>query len=756
MMHSASSSSTTLPTPPPILKPDTPAEAAPAAASSPSSPPSPPSPRRRYPKASKSKVAATVAAVSAVKRLAPRHFVPALDTSDAEASYLDPTAYFAVQDVDDEDDDIEDPEDDTQSPQPTHEVEACPLPASRFESSLCEFQQAYSAFKQGLDLSPRVTGLKSSGGSSQDIFANADLPLSRISAFGFDFDYTLASYNDHVSLTIYELARDYLVESMGYPAALRARTFDASFAIRGLHFDTRTGFVLKIDQFAKVQTGCVYLGRRQVSIAEIIEAYRGVSLTKDYVDKYLHQLVDLFALSETTLLSDCIQTFVDGDLSFSPDYISKDVRRAVEFVHSSGVFHRRIMAAPDKFLAPSPRVGDFLLRLRDGRRFTFLLTNSPYAFVDRGMRFMLQGIERHPSAAKYGLRSSRDWTQLFDVTVTSARKPTWFMRDGRFRRVETRSSDDDGAFPEAEGLGGKLSWMAVEKFERGAVYTEGSLAEFTRLVSIERQQAAEAARSAAAATAAAHAAPSSLVHAHAHAATAAASASAPVAASSASKHSAAPGAASASSSSTPSSSAPHHPTGPVAASSSTAAAAPSLRGHEVLYFGDHVGADLTAPWLRARWRTVAIVRELEHEVAVQSSAKFKQALRRLLQVEALIDYGQRITDAETRSRLHELKRARQSAKSDLLALFNPHFGSVFRTSSHRTEFFSEVGRFSDCYTSSVTNFLHYSLDHTFYAKRIFFPHEINFALNATQLTAETAATDGDTFVDQTHTVPAAP
>jgi hypothetical protein len=56
-------------------------------------------------------------------------------------------------------------------------------------------------------------------------------------------------------------------------------------------------------------------------------------------------------------------------------------------------------------------------------------------------------------------------------------------------------------------------------------------------------------------------------------------------------------------------------------------------------------------------------------------------------------------------------------------MFNPDFGSVFRTSSCRTEFFFDVGRYADVYTSSVNNFLRYSLHHCFYAERSFFPHE---------------------------------
>ena len=463
---------------------------------------------------------------------------------------------------------------------------------------------------------------------------------------------------------------------MGYPPEVLQRVFDRSFAIRGLHFDTRTGYLLKLDQFSKIQTGCVYLGRTPVSVVDVVDAYKGVSITSDYHKKHLHQLVDLFALSETTLLADCTQTFMDLQLDYSPDYIAKDIRRAIEHVHVSGVFHRSIMAAPSRFLDPAPLVGEYLLRLRDAGRFTFLLTNSPFAFVDAGMRYMLAGIEKNPLGVKFGLKSSADWTHLFDVTITSARKPNWFVRDGHFRRVDTSSplpdaqaagaaaaaaaTAPDTPCPPSSSLGGgTLSWKHVDRFERGAVYTEGSLAEFTRLISLERQSTQQQQQQQQGGQ-----------------------------------------------------SSPQAPS-----------SAGMLRGHEILYMGDHVAADLTSPWLTARWRTVAIVREIRHETAVQASREFKEALAQLLRIEALIDYGQRIADPETKTRLRELKKQRQAIKHVLLRMFNPHFGSVFRTSSHRTEFFSDVGKYADVYAASVTNFLNYSLDHTFYSSRIFFPHE---------------------------------
>ena len=120
--------------------------------------------------------------------------------------------------------------------------------------------------------------------------------------------------------------------------------------------------------------------------------------------------------------------------------------------------------------------------------------------------------------------------------------------------------------------------------------------------------------------------------------------------------------------------------------------------------------------------------ELSHEARVMQSLPFRRSLRRLLEVEALIDFGQRLEDAASRELIEELKKRRKGFKRTLLSMFNPHFGSAFRTASHRTKLFFEVSRYADVYTSSIANFLRYPLSYCFYAKRSFFPHEVQYEL----------------------------
>ncbi|VDK75143.1 unnamed protein product [Dibothriocephalus latus] len=76
--------------------------------------------------------------------------------------------------------------------------------------------------------------------------------MEKIKFFGFDMDYTLASYKSpqYESLA-FGILRDRLVE-IGYPQELKNFQYEPSFPVRGLWFDTLYGTMLKLDQFGNI------------------------------------------------------------------------------------------------------------------------------------------------------------------------------------------------------------------------------------------------------------------------------------------------------------------------------------------------------------------------------------------------------------------------------------------------------------------------------------------------------------------------
>ena len=69
-------------------------------------------------------------------------------------------------------------------------------------------------------------------------------------------------------------------------------------------------------------------------------------------------------------------------------------------------------------------------------------------------------------------------------------------------------------------------------------------------------------------------------------------------------------------------------------------------------------------------------------------------------------------------------------RSSLKEAHNVRFGSVFRTEKSPTYFSRRLASFSNLYTSSLDNLLHYPLNHTFIPRRAALPHEpdLNFDL----------------------------
>ncbi len=176
--------------------------------------------------------------------------------------------------------------------------------------------------------------------------------------YGFDYDYTLAYYNDSLYNLIFDLARDALILNHKYPEGLRQCKYLPQFPIRGLHMDKRRGWLMKVDSYHNIQLGTVFNGMYAVSNDEVIRSYGG-SLRLNIEDigysqtsSTFHHFVDLFCLPEICLFACVIQFFLDKKISFTPDYIFADIKQAVDSIHRSHLLHKSIVQNIDDYLLP--------------------------------------------------------------------------------------------------------------------------------------------------------------------------------------------------------------------------------------------------------------------------------------------------------------------------------------------------------------------------------------------------------------------
>ncbi|XP_067292048.1 5'-nucleotidase domain-containing protein 3 [Pseudorasbora parva] len=292
------------------------------------------------------------------------------------------------------------------------------------------------------------------------IFANNQMSLQDIEIYGFDYDYTLAFYSSHLHTLIFNIARDILIEEHRYPEGLRDYDYISNFVIRGLHYDVQKALLMKIDAFHYIQLGTVYRGLNPVPEKEVIAMYEGshvpLEIMSDFYGKSSHghtmkQFMDIFSLPEMTLLSCVNDYFMKHNIDYEPVHLYKDVKEAIGDVHVRGIMYRAVVADIEKYICYGEQTHAVLQKLTKNGKKMFLITNSPFDFVDRGMNYIV----------------GKDWRDLFDVVIVQADKPGFFNdRRKPFRRVTDK---------------GVLLWDRIHRLDKGQIYKQGNLYEFLRL-----------------------------------------------------------------------------------------------------------------------------------------------------------------------------------------------------------------------------------------------------------------------------------
>ncbi|KAK4257606.1 hypothetical protein QN277_007170 [Acacia crassicarpa] len=314
-----------------------------------------------------------------------------------------------------------------------------------------DFEAAKESFRRIPDTLKEMPRMNPKG-----IYANKNLRLDRLQVYGFDYDYTLAHYSSDLQTLIYDLAKEHMVNELKYPEICMKFKYDPSFPIRGLCYDKSKGCLMKLDFFGSIEPDGCYFGRRRLSRQEIRDIYGTRHIGRDQA-RSLVGLMDIFCFSEACLISDMVQYFVDAKLEFDASYIYEDVNHAIQHVHHSGLVHEGILAKPHKYLVKNEKIFQLLKMLRERGKNLFLLTNSPFSFVDKGMRFLLED----------SMDCRDSWRDLFDVVITKANKPQFYTSEHPFRCYDP--------------VNDTLTFTKVDTFLPNSVYYNGCLKYFLQI-----------------------------------------------------------------------------------------------------------------------------------------------------------------------------------------------------------------------------------------------------------------------------------
>ena len=227
------------------------------------------------------------------------------------------------------------------------------------------------------------------GQGHEAVFANSYVDLGKVDVIGFDFDYTLVTYTEELLELIYDMALRRLVMDRQYPMEMleAGMKFDPFFSIRGLAVDKETGWITHLSYTHKVAVA--WEGREKLPTSRILEEYRGKrALRPSERRSRLKPLNDLFSMAESCLIADTIQFFKDRSIPYYPQNVVTDVLKCVTETHLSGDFHRLVAKDPERYFNPTPHLKMVLTKLKESGKRLIFASNSPFWYVDAGMRYV--------------------------------------------------------------------------------------------------------------------------------------------------------------------------------------------------------------------------------------------------------------------------------------------------------------------------------------------------------------------------------
>ncbi|XP_068966778.1 5'-nucleotidase domain-containing protein 3 isoform X2 [Bombus flavifrons] len=156
------------------------------------------------------------------------------------------------------------------------------------------------------------------------------------------------------------------------------------------------------------------------------------------------QLADLFSVPEMGLLCNVTEYFLRNHIDYHPEILFRDVKNSVQSCHP--IMHGLVVQNVSEYLEQNKDLKRFFDRLKKANKKMFLVTNSPFHFVDTGMRFLV----------------GDNWKDYFDVVIVQARKPKFFTEESRPLRIYDEVNKTQ-------------LWDRVTKLQKGVIYLEGTV-----------------------------------------------------------------------------------------------------------------------------------------------------------------------------------------------------------------------------------------------------------------------------------------
>lgn len=282
--------------------------------------------------------------------------------------------------------------------------------------------------------------------NQRGVYCNRSLNFRSLKAIGYDMDYTLVHYNveawegrayEHIKLRL--LAEDWPVEDL---------TFQPELAIRGLVIDLKLGNLVKANRFGYVWRSTH--GTSLIPYSQMRHQYTRTLVDLSDDDRWIF-LNTFFSISAAVMYAQLVDLLDDGVLPEVMGYgdLYWRVQDVLDAAHIEGELKAEIMAMPEKYVELDPQMPLTLRDQKQAGKKIILITNSEFEYTNFMLTYTVDPF----------LPEGETWRDLFDISIVSARKPSFFF------------SGDSPIFEVVNDDGLLRPW--VGPIEEGRVYLGG-------------------------------------------------------------------------------------------------------------------------------------------------------------------------------------------------------------------------------------------------------------------------------------------
>lgn len=276
------------------------------------------------------------------------------------------------------------------------------------------------------------------------IFINRTLNLKKIKAIGFDMDYTIVRYNSEAfeKYTHQETIKK-LISEKKYPAEIAKLEFDFKRVIQGLVIDKSKGNLLKVSRFGKVKSS--YHGLHPLDFKEQQRIYGNGVI--DLADPKIQSLDTNFSVSNGVLYSQLVDLKQKGLALPDFETLANEIKEALDICHSDGTLKNHVRHNIAKYIIQDPDVVHLFERYKRYGKKLLVITNSDYNYTKLLLDYTINPF----------LKEHKDWSELFEITVTLSSKPRFFTAKSPFLSIDPKTgmmSNVDGKITKGIFQGG--------------------------------------------------------------------------------------------------------------------------------------------------------------------------------------------------------------------------------------------------------------------------------------------------------------